>query len=72
MSDILRQALAVAYQTAPHNRYGTLFPLGPLTPDLWTELLQGFSQISSDHVSEGIYDLGRSKPEEGVCHLLAP
>jgi len=29
MSDILRQALAVAYQTAPHNRYSSSFPLRP-------------------------------------------
>lgn len=44
-------------------------------PALRAELLEEFSQIGSDHVSEGIYELYSGKIQalgEGVCHLLAP
>lgn len=76
MSDILRQALAVAYQTAPHNRYGSFSPLGPLRPALRAEPLEEFSQIlsgSCERVREFMNRiLGGSKLYEGICHLLAP
>lgn len=74
MSDILRQALAVAYQTAPHNRYSSLFPLGPLTLALRTELLEEFSQILcySDYVSEGIYELYSGKIQAFWGGLSSP
>lgn len=72
MSDILRQALAVAYQTAPHNRYSTRTTYAS-TKGWSTWGVQYFCGVQTMW-ARGFQTIWGSVCAwtTGVCHVLAP